>query len=257
MRSLLFRLLDNWRSPAPDPRKVEWLSQWDYAHRGLHSDGVPENSPSAFADAMARGLGIECDVQRTRDGRAVVFHDWELDRLTDRTGPVARLDASEIETIELSGNNDRIPQLGRFLDQVSGQVPVLIELKSKSARRVRSLCLAVHRALEGYRGDYAVMSFDPRVSRWFAQHSPRAVRGLVIKEQGNTSLRANMARRSALWHAQPDFLAYDVRDFPSKFASAQRERGLPVLTWTVRTEELRKKALENADALIAEIEKPA
>ncbi|MFZ1742523.1 MAG: glycerophosphodiester phosphodiesterase family protein [Pontixanthobacter sp.] len=254
MRSLLFPLLDNWRAPAPKPDKISWLSEWDYAHRGLHSDGVPENSPSAFADAIARGLGIECDVQRTRDGRAAVFHDWELDRLTDETGPVDRRDASALEKIMLSGTSDTIPQLSRMLDQVGGQVPILIELKSAFDRRTNSLCLAVNRALEGYRGKYAVMSFDPRVARWFQMHSPRTVRGLVVKEEDKKNLRGAWERRLALWHARPDFLAYDVRDFPSKFAASQRARGLPVLTWTVRTEENRTIALENADALIAELE---
>ena len=74
---MILRLLDAWRAPAPEPRRVEWLGQATYAHRGRHSPGVPENSPAAFAEAMAGGLGIECDVQRTGDGHAVVFHDWE------------------------------------------------------------------------------------------------------------------------------------------------------------------------------------
>ena len=254
MRSLLLRLLDNLRAPAPNPDRVGWLSEWDYAHRGLHSDGVPENSPSAFADAIARGLGVECDVQRTRDGKAVVFHDWDLDRLTDERGPVNKRDAADIEKILLSGNNDAIPQLSRLLDQVSGQVPILIELKSGFDRRTNSLCLAVNRALEGYRGKYAVMSYDPRVASWFRAHSPRVICGLVVTEEGKKKIRGAFERRLTLWHAKPDFLAYDVRDFPSKFAMAQRDRGLPVLAWTVRSEELREQAVKYADALIAELE---
>ena len=59
-------------------------------------------------------------------------------------------------------------------------------------------------------------------------------------------------RRMALWHARPDFLAYDIRNLPSRFAAAQRKRGLPVLTWTVRSEELRERAQHHADAPIAE-----
>ncbi|GAA4641882.1 glycerophosphodiester phosphodiesterase [Pontixanthobacter gangjinensis] len=254
MRSLLLRLLDNWRAPAPQPDRVNWLSEWDYAHRGLHGDGVPENSPSAFADAIARGLGIECDIQRTRDGKAVVFHDWDLDLLTDETGPVNKRDAADIEKIMLSGSTDAIPQLSRLLDQVAGQVPILIELKSAFDRRTNSLCLAVNRALEGYRGQYAVMSYDPRVASWFRSHSPRVVCGLVIKEEGKKNVRGAWERRLTLWHAKPDFLAYDVRDFPSKFASAQRSRGIPVLAWTINSEELRTRAVAHADALIAELE---
>jgi glycerophosphoryl diester phosphodiesterase len=252
MLSLLLRLIDNWRSPAPDSAKVAWLGEWEYAHRGLHSDGVPENSPGAFADAMANDLGIECDVQRTRDGRAMVFHDWELDRLTYEKGPVDRRDAADLETITLAGSTDRIPQLSRFLDQIGGRVPVLIELKSESDRGARPLCIAVRRSLEGYRGQHAVMSFDPRISRWFAQHSPKTVRGLVMTDQDKGKFGDKVRRRLAVWHAKPDFLAYDVRDFPSKFAAAQRARGLPLLTWTVRSPELRETALQHTDGLISE-----
>jgi glycerophosphoryl diester phosphodiesterase len=213
---------------------------------------VPENSPSAFAEAMARGLGIECDVQRTGDGHAAVFHDWEFERLTDERGPVIRRPLAEVEQIALSGSSDRVPSLERMLAQVGGRVPVLIELKSKRERRVAPLCLAVRRALDGYRGLHAVMSFDPRVSRWFSVHSPRTVRGLVVTEEDDKGLTGLWRRHAALWHARPDFLAYDVRDLPSRFAAGQRKRGLPVLTWTVRSPELRERAALHADAPIAE-----
>ena len=247
-----FAPIDHWRAPAPDPRRVEWLGRWTYAHRGLHAPGVPENSPSAFAEAMARGLGIECDVQRTGDGRAAVFHDWDLDRLTDERGPLLRRPLAEIEAVALAGSSDRIPSLERLLSQVAGRVPLLIEIKSKRERRVTPLCLAVRRALDGYQGHHAVMSFDPRVSRWFATHSSRTVRGLVVTEENERGLLGRWRRHAALWHARPHFLAYDVRDLPSRFAAAQRRRGLPVLTWTVRSEELRTRAALHADAPIAE-----
>lgn len=252
MRSLLSKALDDWRSPPPRAARVKWLGEWDYAHRGLHASGTPENSPSAFADAIAAGMGIELDVQRTGDGEALVFHDWELDRLTDAKGAVLDIPLARLETIALSGSSDNIPSLDRVLTQIAGRVPVLIEIKSKRDRRVRPLCLAVRRALEGYRGHHAVMSFDPRVSRWFAVHSPRTVRGLVVTEENEKGWRGDWRRRFSLWHARPDFLAYDVRDLPSKFAASQRARGLPVLTWTVRSPELREVALAHADAPIAE-----
>jgi glycerophosphoryl diester phosphodiesterase len=228
------------------------MGEWTYAHRGLHSGAVPENSASGFAAAIAAGLGIECDVQRSQDGRGVVFHDWELGRLTGDAGPVAARSAADIEKIALSGNGDYIQTLEHFLDQVAGQVPVLIEIKSRNDRRVRPLCLAVHRALEGYRGHHAVMSFDPRVSRWFARHSPTTARGLVVTEENAKSLIGRWRRHSALWIAKPDFLAYDIRDLPSAFAASQRRRGLPVLSWTVRSEVHRERVSRHADAAIAE-----
>lgn len=253
---MLFALLDSLFVTPPDQARVGWLRGVTYAHRGLHgagsSGGVPENSPTGFALAIERGLGIECDVQRTADGQAVVFHDWELERLTGQTGAVLDLRMDQLTKIGLSGSDDCIPTLREFLTQVAGRVPVLIELKSKRELRAAPLCLAVRRALEGYRGPVAVMSFDPRVSRWFARYSPHIVHGLVVTENGSRTLLARIKRRLAFWQAKPEFLAWDIRDLPSKFAATQRKRGFPLLTWTVRSAELAARAADCADGPIAE-----
>lgn len=248
----MFGLLDRILSPAPDPARVSWLGGCNYAHRGLHGPGAPENSIAAFAEAISRGMGIECDVQKSADERAMVFHDWELDRLTDASGPLAARSSRELAQIALSGSNDRIPELRDLLGLVRGRVPLLIEVKSKRESRPAPLCLAVRRALEGYTGPHAVMSFDPRVARWFRRHAPRTIRGLVVTEENARTLPWRIYRHWCLWHAKPHFLAYDVRDLPSGFAAAQRRRGLPLLTWTVRSPILRETASEYADAPIAE-----
>ena len=75
-------------------RAPEWLTAWEYAHRGLHGDGVPENSLAAAEGAIAAGLGIECDIQMSADNVPMVFHDWALERL-DRSETFARLDANQ------------------------------------------------------------------------------------------------------------------------------------------------------------------
>ena len=247
-----FAPLDAWLAPPSDPARTSWLGQATYAHRGLHGGGRVENSPSAFAAAIERGLGTECDVQRSRDGQAMVFHDWELDRLTGTSGAVKTRDATELGRIALGGTGDTIPTLAQLLAMVEGKVPLLIEIKSKRDVRFAPLCFAVRRALEGYRGPVAVMSFDPRAVGWFARHAPHIVRGLVVTEEGRRTLSGRFRRHLSLWQARAEFLAYDVRDLPSPFASAQRKRGLPLLTWTVRSLELAERARVHADAAIAE-----
>lgn len=252
MRLLPFAPIDRWLAPAPGAGKVGWIAGHVYAHRGLHRAGAPENSPTAFSAAIARGFGIECDIQRSSNGQAMVFHDWELDRLTAETGAVSARTAAQLGAITLMDSGDGIPTLRWLLDRIAGQVPLLIEIKSRPEMRVTGICLAVRRELEGYRGPHGVMSFDPRVSRWFADNAPRTARGLVVTEENTPGWRGRLRRHLSLWHARPDFLAYDVRDLPSAFAATQRSRGLPVATWTVRSPDMRARAQEHADAPIAE-----
>jgi glycerophosphoryl diester phosphodiesterase len=245
-------LLDNVLAPAPTPGRVLFLKGQPYAHRGLHGNGVLENSPAAFDAAIKLGHGIECYVQASEDGRAFVFHDYELDRLTDRSGSIAKLRAEDIDRIQLKDGHGKIPRLRETLAQVAGQVPILIELKSRNLR-VGPLCLSVRRALEGYGGKAAIMSFNPLVVAWFRKNADHVVRGLVITEEDSKNWRGRIARHRNLWTARPDFLAYDIRDLPSRFAAAQRARGLPIVTWTVRSAEQEKIASKYADEPVYEM----
>jgi len=242
--------LDALLAPSPAPRRVAFLSGARFAHRGLHGPGVPENSRAAFAAAIAAGHGIECDVQASRDAQPIVFHDYELDRLTGDKGPLAARTGAELAQVRLA-NGEAPPPLGGLLELIGGRVPLLIEVKARDGA-VGALCLGVRRALEGYRGPVAVMSFNPQVAHWFAAHAERIVRGLVVTEADDRGIRGRLRRHLALWRARPDFLAYDVRDLPSRFAAANRARGLPVLTWTVRGGEAEAIAAAHADAPIYE-----
>lgn len=251
MQSLLSRL-DGLIVSPPDPGRVGWLRDWTYAHRGLHSDGVPENSLAGFALAAERGLGIECDIQRSRDGCAMLVHDWELERLTGVHGPLADHTAEELARIAFLDSEHMLARLDDLLPIIDGQVPILIEIKSRRGYDVKRSCRAVAKALEDYRGRYAVMSFDPRVCVWFAEHLPDTVRGLVMREDEIGMTQKAWQRHMALWIAQPEFIAYHVAALPNPMVSALRERGFPVLTWTVNSPETRTHGSLHADALIAE-----
>jgi glycerophosphoryl diester phosphodiesterase len=252
MRSLLSSL-DTVIAPPPDPARVSWLREWTYAHRGLHTEGgAVENSPSAFRAALAAGLGIECDIQRSRDGMAMVYHDWDFARLLGRAEAGDALDAAEWRTLRYSGLDEGPFGLADLLAMVAGKVPLLIEIKSRIGYDVERSCEIVTRTLEGYAGRYAIMSFDPRVSRWLRRNSPQTVRGLVMRQDKHVDARIGIARHVALWVARPDFLAFDVRALPDRFAASLRASGFPLLTWTVKTPELLATARAQADALIAE-----
>ncbi len=231
--------------------ELERLIARPFAHRGLHGGEIVENSPSAFRAAIAAGHGIELDVQASADGEAIVFHDYELDRLAGRSGRLADLPAAAIEAILLTGTQDRIPSLAQTLALIEGRAPLLIEVKSPG-RHVDTLSRAVLRAITTYKGPVAVMSFNPEIGRWFAAHAPAVLRGLVVTEAGK-KWRGWLTRRLALWRSRADFLAYDIRDLPSRFAAAQRARGLPTLTWTCRSEAQRATAALHADQIIYEV----
>ena len=183
------------------PDKLQALAAHAYAHRGLHGDGVPENTLSAFRAAMAAGLGIECDIRKSSDGRAVVFHDAELERLTGRAGAMGARSVGDLTAIMLTGSEETIPTLRDALDLVAGKVPLLLEVKSDDRRPVDAICRAVRRDLDGYQGLAAVMSFDPRVPRWFAEHEPDVLRGLVVSEQDSRTLVAAIKRKLSVAHA--------------------------------------------------------
>ncbi len=241
---------------APGPDRLDgplgWLAAQPFAHRGLHGNGIPENSLAAFRAAIAAGHGIELDVRASRDDQAIVFHDSELDRLTDEQGPVALRSVTELACVRLRvGAGETIPDLPSTLQLIRGQVPLLIEVKAPDAR-VAPLCLSVFRALDGYRGPVGVMSFNPEVGRWFRAQAPRIARGLIVTEAGRRR-RGGWKRRLALWRAKPDFLAYDVRDLPSRFAARARRRGIPVFTWTCRSPDDEQRAAKHADQIIHEL----
>lgn len=250
-RLISLGLLDRALAPAPAPERVEALKALPFAHRGLHGDGLIENSRGAFEAAIAAGHGIELDVRVTLDGQALVFHDTTLDRLAEATGPVDGRTAAELRHIRLKGTNETIPDLPEILELIGARVPLLIEVKAPE-RAVTPICAAVLGGLRGYGGPVGIMSFNPEVARWFARHAPQVTRGLVVTEEGKPQ-RKRLERRLALWRSRPDFLAYDIGDLPSRFAARARARGIPVFTWTCRSAEDAARASLHADQIIHEL----
>ena len=252
MRSLLYRAIDRLIVYPPAAERTAWLKDWTYAHRGLHGPLIPENTLVGFAAAVEAGLGVECDIQRSSDGQAMVFHDWELDRLTDETGAFGLRDAAILETARYKGQDYGIARLSQLLELVAGRAPILIEIKSKPRFDVKASCAAVASALERYRGLHAVMSFDPRAVRWFHRHSPDTLAGLVMREDEIGFTQKPWQRHLALWLARPDFLAYHVQALPNRMVSRLRKRGMVVPTWTVDSPKAVEIACHYADTQIAE-----
>ena len=237
----------------PD-RAPDWLTAQSYAHRGLHSLSAPENSRSAVERAIAAGFGVECDIQMSRDNVPMVFHDWDLERLTSARGRLNLQTSENLKRLRLSESDDTVWTLADFLECVGERAAVLVEIKSLPHFDIASACTAIAACLRGYNGPVAVMSFDPRAGEWFAKHAPEFLRGLVTTDTYDHGFLSAWRQPQSLDRAQPDFLASDIRDLPNALANLWQESGRPLLTWTVRTPELRAHGEACADALIAEDE---
>src|SRR3546814_346738 len=227
-----------------------------FAHRGLHQNGRVENSIAAFEAAVAAGHGFELDVQETADGQALVFHDYTLERLTSQKGAARQRVMADLAALTLAGADQRLVTLNELVRRIGNDSHILVEVKTRQ-RTVGRLCRAVLDAIQGREAQIAVMSFNPEVARWFAHHAPEVLRGLVVSEEDESGfwrrMKGGLKRIVSLARARPDFLAYDIRSLPAPLPEKLRGAGMPVLTWTVRTEADLAKARIHADQIIHEL----
>ncbi len=239
---------------------LDWLTARPVAHRGLHdaANGVIENTPSAFAAAMAGNYAIECDLQLSADGEAMVFHDETLDRLTAAHGALASRNSEELKAISFKNTADRMLTLSELCELVAGRVTLLIEIKSHYDGDTR-LAARTCQVLQGYAGPVAAMSFDPVLVSALRTLAPGMPRGLVAENRRPKDSGVESGLGSA-WsylreavRSRPHFLAWSVRNLPSAAPLIGRYvLGLPLLTWTVRSEQQRKTARRYASQMIFE-----
>ena len=223
---------------------ADWLTARPVAHRGLHDAavGVIENTPSAFRAAIAGNFAIECDVQITADGEAMVYHDDALGRLTEGTARLADLSSAELKRVPFKTTADHMLTLGELCELVAGRVTLLVEIKSRFDGDLR-LATRAAKVLAGYTGPAAVMSFDPEPMIVTKDLAPGLARGLVAQRRDRTA-RSDHDTAGAhglryvrhVLAVRLQFLAYRVKDLPSAVPLfARNVLRLPLLTWTVRT----------------------
>lgn len=238
-------------------RNFPWLTEYDIAHRGLHSEGTreEENTVAAVRAAVDAGYSVEIDVQATVDGIIIVFHDQTLDRMTDGTGSVGKLGYAQIQKYLVGNSGEPPPSLPDVMEAVNSERPIFIEIKSSKKTDIQQLCAGVRHCFEGYGGDIAVMSFDPRILTWFKAYMPRYARGMVVGREFLLNWRNRTALTFWLRRTKPDFIACDVNLLPNGLCARWRKSGKPLLTWTVKDKKLEAVARQHADALI--FERPA
>ncbi len=217
------------------------------AHRALHdvTAGRPENSRAAVRAAVKAGVGIEIDLQLSADGKAMVFHDYALERLTPERGAVRLREASALAAIPLEGSDEGIPSLEEILDLVAGRVPLLVEFKDQDGGMgsdVGPLEAAAAERLGRYRGDLAVMSFNPHSVRELARLLPDVPRGLTTSAYRPDEWPLPAATCDRL-RGIPDyaesgscFISHEANDLNRPRVAELTAAGAAVLCWTVRSQ---------------------
>ncbi len=218
------------------------------SHRALHGQQrhCPENSRAAIRAAIAVGYGIEIDLQLSRDGVAMVFHDDLLDRLTAERGPIRDRSAAELAAIALrEGDGEGIPTFAEVLELVAGQVPLLVEVKDQDGAMgpgIGRLEAAAVADLAGYEGPLALMSFNPHSVAELARLAPDLPRGLTTCGYDPAEWSDLDPAQCEIFRAIADFdrveacfISHEACDVTRPRVQALRQDGVPVLSWTLRS----------------------
>ncbi len=209
-------------------KQLAALRGWGYAHRGLHGDGVPENSMQAFRLALEGGYGIELDVHLMADGNLAVIHDASLKRTAGAEVKIEDLTLDDLQHYFLEGTQERIPLFKDVLALFDGRAPIIVELKAEQGNHA-ALAKAVCEILDGYTGDYCLESFDPRVIYWLRKNRPELCRGQLAENfLANPKSKLPWHLKFALTHQLENFLV--VPDFVSYRFGDRRIFGI----WLVR-----------------------
>ena len=242
---------------AAESKKAPFLGR-NFAHRGLHSEdqSVPENSLKAFELAAEAGYGMELDVQLSKDGYVVVFHDDTLDRACGVAARVDELDLDELKKLSLFGTAERIPLFSEVLELVGGRVPLIVELKN--GPRNEELCEKTWALLRTNPGAFCIESFNPFIVAWFRFHAPTVLRGQLAQlpeeyVRGGRKLSEGLVLGNTLLNvaARPHFIAYRIggKTMAVRLAEAL---GAMSFGWTSHSRESEK----GRDAVIFEYYRP-
>ena len=214
-------------------KKDSWLLTTPVAHRGLHNELYGENSMGAYKNAIANGYPIEMDVQLSKDGVALCFHDDSLERVCGKKAYINDLTHEEIKELKILNMQEGIPTFEEFLKEVNGQVPLMIEIKQQRSKEY-DIAKKVVDALKDYKGEFVVQSFDPFIMQRVKKYAPHILRGQLggVPERGDLSwIKYTVVKKLTFnFLSKPDYINYYLNHMPIN-------KKTPTVCWTVRTEE--------------------
>ncbi|MBQ2997739.1 MAG: glycerophosphodiester phosphodiesterase [Oscillospiraceae bacterium] len=208
-----------------------------YCHRGFHNDKLPENSIPAFKNAVEHGLGVELDVQPTKDGKIVVFHDLNAKRMCGADKLISEMTFEELSALRLKESEEHIPLFEDVL-AVLKNVPLSCEIKTSGAGYNPDFLEGVYQMLKNYEGNYNVISFNPFVLEWFKKNHPEVIRGQLSAGRNHLGVKGFMgfalANLLTNYAAKPDFISYNFKDKSLGFA-LNRFYGTRLCCYTARS----------------------
>ena len=227
-----------------------WLLNKPIAHRGLWGNGIVENSLSAYKNAADNGYPIEIDLYSSSDGVLFSFHDQTLNRMTGKEGLIFEKTASELLSLKLIGCNETIPTFDKILEIVDGKVPLLIELKDQPNKFYVD---KVVERLKSYKGEFAIQSFNPLYIKRVKKLAPLFLRGILgtkTHSKGLPFIKRKIVSNMLLnFLIKPDFISYSFEDLPLKNC---KTKNLPVITWTITSQDIADKVKPLAKNIIFE-----
>jgi glycerophosphoryl diester phosphodiesterase len=238
------------------------------AHRG-GSRLAPENTMGAFRHALTMPIdAIEFDVQMSRDGQPIVFHDATVDRVTNGTGNILDLDFAYLRSLNASAHfpagwpqNEQIPTLREVLALARNRVRVSLEVKSGErdgiyARypQIVETVLREVRALNML-DQVLFISFDWQALQDIKRIEPSATTGANVSAdlwnpQGENALEQLVQQLTAFGC---EWINLDHTLFTTEILAAAHKHDLKLGLWTVNTlEEMQKYANAGVDALTSD-----
>lgn len=162
-----------------------------FAHRGGAHE-YDENTLSAFEETYKKGIrGYETDIRRTKDGKLVIFHDDNFERIVGIKGGIEDLTLEEVKKLKTKKGNT-IPTLDEFIAFFKDKPGVYIEFEMKTNKpmyaeaELHTYCDELYQKAYSNKpegSDYVLTSFDKRPLEYLKRTYPN-VDLLFIKGEG-------------------------------------------------------------------------
>ncbi len=204
------------------------------AHRGIHNNKeIPENSLAAFKQALKLNYPIELDVQLTKDNTLVVFHDYNLKRLTNKDLILQQATYDDLKKISLLNTTEKIPTLKEVLNLINSKV--LLDIEIKNTKRIKETCDILLSELRNY-NNYILKSFNPLIVKYLKVHYPEIETGYLITNNYKHAIyNILLTNKFTIELTNSDFLAIN-KELLNNQKFMKKIHNKKILVWTINNQ---------------------